>query len=187
MDGPLVDRVARILASDTNDGSERLTRRDVVVRGVLGAVAVATAGRLGLPEPASASPAGCKSLRACLDRADTAASDAYRACRIRTRHRKTWDEFWEVDCLIWEAAPVGRKEHRDCLAKCPPPKKPKKPPRKPSRPGNPPPLPPNPYDGFVSECANCNSVGGLCCSGQDPMHLCACANPTVGCRVYGCG
>lgn len=185
MKGSLFDRVARTLASDTGADSEPLTRRDVVVRGMLGAVAVATAGRLSLPEPASAAPAGCKSLAACLDRANTAASNANHACRERTEYR-AWDEFRAVECHIWEAAPVARKGHRDCLAKCPPPKKPKKP-RKPSRPGDPPPLPPNPYDGVVSECANCNSVGGLCCSGSDPLHLCACANPTISCRVYGCG
>jgi hypothetical protein len=188
MKGSLIDRVARILASDTGVDPKPLTRRDVVVRGMLGAVAVATAGRLGLPESASASPAGCKSLAACLDRADRAASDTLRACKIRTLQRKTWDEFWEVDCLVWEAAPVARKGHRDCLAKCPPPKKPKKPPRKPSRPGDPPPLPPNPYDDVANECANCASVNGTCCwGGPDPEHLCACANPYVGCRVYGCG
>ena len=84
MKGSLFDRVARTLASDTGADSEPLTRRDVVVRGMLGAVAVATAGRLSLPEPASAAPAGCKSLAACLDRANTAASNANHACRERT-------------------------------------------------------------------------------------------------------
>lgn len=186
MKGSLIDRVARILASDTGVDPQPLTRRDVVVRGTLGAVAIATAGRLGLPESASASPEGCKSLAACLDRANAAASNAYHSCLERTSYR-TWDEFRKTECLTWEAHPVGRRAIRDCLAKCPPPKKPKQPPRKPPRPGDPPPLPPNPYDGVVSECANCASVGGVCCwGGDDPEHLCACANPHTSCGAYGC-
>lgn len=49
-----------------------------------------------------------------------------------------------------------------------------------------PPLP-SPDDGVAAECANCASVGGVCCAGGDPTHLCACANATVPCEAYGCG
>jgi len=186
MKEPLVDRLARILASDTGVDPQPLTRRDVVVRGTLGALAVTTAGRLAFPQTAGASETGCKSLRVCLDRANAESNAVWQSCL--TRYPATTEDFSLLGCTLWEWRPHAQKGHRDCLAKCPPPRKPKKQPRKPPRPGDPPPLPPNPYDGIANECANCSSVGGWCCwGGPDPEHLCACANPTVGCLPYGCG
>jgi hypothetical protein len=46
---------------------------------------------------------------------------------------------------------------------------------------------PHPTEGVAAECANCAAVGGACCSGTDPTHLCACANPAIPCERYGCG
>lgn len=102
----------------------------------------------------------------------------------------------KFECYL-ESLHDWRYFSRDCRRRCPPPKPASKPPSKPKpkpaakRPSKtsqtPPPLPPNPYDALAIECTNCATVGGKCCYGnRSPGHLCACANPSVACGVYGC-
>ena len=54
-------------------------------------------------------------------------------------------------------------------------------------PQDPPPTPP-PEPPPDNGCANCTSVGGVCCyGGSNPTgYICACATPGVPCSVYGC-
>jgi hypothetical protein len=183
-----LERVARGFADDVP-----LTRRDVAVRGLLGALALGTAGAWRAPFAGAAALAvRCTSLPACLKAADRAAARAVDQCtRTEAYHGVRSDFGSDWACWVWAGRPAKEKAEEACYDRCPPPPAPRTPKkthqtsRKSKAP--PPPLPPNPHDGIAAECANCAQIGGKCCYGQEPTRLCACANASLPCERYGCG
>jgi hypothetical protein len=182
-----LDKLARIAAAQVEPGSRAgykpLTRADVVKRGFVGTLAMGSLGHLAFP--ARSSGAGCPggSLHGCLDRAENLYRDALVDCDDEA------DPGRKLVCYR-NVHGSDRKHLRNVCRKYCAASKPKPPggPRpSPKKPAHPPPLPPNPYDDLARQCANCASVGGLCCyGGKDPRSLCACANASVGCKRYGC-
>jgi hypothetical protein len=162
-----------------------LTRRVLLGKGLLATLALASAGRFALPDLAFARAADCArgSRSNCLLYAAKLYRKGIRECDGLNADPVTTLGCYRSNSSAWKAA------RRICKENCPPPAKPpSKPPSGQRRktPPPPPPLPPNPYDGLAIECANCAQVGGKCCYGSDPKHLCACANPDYPCQKYGC-
>jgi hypothetical protein len=188
----LLENVARAFADEpASDRPRTLTRREVASRGLLGLLALVGLRELGFPGSASAAQPRCTSLGPCLSSVEKAAQDAYRKCSATTYQGPFdyLDNFDTLGCRLWAWEPARKEGYRSCIKKCPPPKAstPKRRhPRAPKRQPTPPPLPPNPYDAIADECANCRKVGGECCYGGDPKHLCACANASIPCERYGC-
>ena len=182
-----LERLARAAASGDATTS---TRRDFATRGVLGLLAVGVSSRVGAASVAFGATTPCTSLKTCLRKAEGTAVAAFWKCQGPFKDLPNSEWLIEsLGCRLWTYQPAVRRAMRECLEKCPPPPKgprPKKPPRR--APAPPPALPPNPYGPITDECANCGSVGGKCCYGTDPLHLCACANPEYDCAIrYGCG
>lgn len=182
-----LDRLARTVALNApSEAPGRLTRRDLVRRGGAGALSLGALIQLGIPGLAAAARKPCPTLKKCLNKSNEAGSRAYRACRA-SKPERIWDEFLYLDCLLWDGPNAARDVQRQCFTNCSnPPKQQHKTPPPP-----PPALPPNPYAESSSLCANCASVGGVCCFGGwggllTPGGLCACATPGVECRHYGC-
>jgi hypothetical protein len=188
-----LDRLARASAETRSTHEPTLTRRELAARGLLGLLALGVSSRIGAASVAFGATTPCKSLATCLKKAESTAVDVFWQCQGTKGSQ--WigsGGEWTIEslgCRLWAYQPAARKAQRTCLEKCPPPPKgprPKKPPL--HAPAPPPALPPNPYGPISDECANCASVGGHCCSGRDPAHLCACAAPGYDCAErYGCG
>jgi hypothetical protein len=183
MDGRLEKLAWRLASSDraAAGGDPQMTRRDLVGRGLLGALALTGAARLVFADSGFAAATACTSLQRCLEEKEAFWGNVIQKCH--NNHGWTWECVQTYHEGRWRSSFY-------CRRYCPPPKKPKKkPPSRgaPNKGNPPPPLPPDGDDSLVAECANCAQVGGRCCYGKDPKHLCVCANPDYTCARYGCG
>jgi hypothetical protein len=181
--GRLEDLARRVARDD-----DTISRRTLVARGLLGVIGISGLGRLAWPADAEAAVPEClRRITRCLRNSDTVFDTlTYEVCFSR---KSGWYDgvfFSQFSC--WqEAVKRWREDNAECRERgCPPPKDRRKKSGKKPKPPAPPPLPPNPYDRIVSECQVCQQVGGLCCYSTGPTGLCACANPTLGCKRYGC-
>ena len=186
-----LDRIAQRLAGDDRvaELSPPISRRDLLGRGLLGALMLTGAGRLVFAEGGlAANTAKCTDLKKCLvdslnkwDRWYAKCEAIQEALGYPAARGGKWDCF----STYQEGARAGNQY---CLLSCPPPPRRRRPasPR-PKTARDAPALPPNPYAGAMDECANCKSVGGDCCFGSSVAgHLCACATAGVSCLFYGC-
>ena len=187
------------LARRTANGDEPLTRRTVLGRGLLAAVALSAVGRLASAAPADAAASGCKSLKNCLAAKEKFWLKVLDECEENFREALTGkDPARRAEALkqmaqynCWDTYTEGiHHSQQYCFTECPPPKGGRKV-KAPTQTKTSAPAPPQETQQLIfDECTNCVSVGGACCFGSATSHatsLCACANPHYSCKVYGCG
>ena len=186
-----LDRIAQRLAGDDHvaEPTPPLSRRDLIGRGLVGALKLMGAGRLVLPEDGlAANTAKCTDLKKCLVDSLHKWDRWYERCdavQEALGHPAARGGVWDCFRTYQEGARAGNQY---CLMSCPPPRRKRPASKRPKTAKDSPALPPNPYAGAMDECANCKSVGGDCCFGPSVAgHLCACATAGVSCLFYGCG
>lgn len=178
------------LALRSADTDGKLSRRDVLGRGLLGVLALSGVGRVLAGEVAWGAATKCTSFKACLEQKEKLWTKIWRDCS-NARAAHGCGGFCDYDC--WDTYTEGIQHSQQyCYSECPPPKggKKTKPPTQ-TRNSVPPPPPNEGIENAADMCANCVSVGGKCCYGSwaqlaEKGALCACAHQDYSCRVYGC-
>jgi hypothetical protein len=168
MTGRLIDALAaRAARAPLDESGDRLTRNALARRGLLGALALGSLGRLLFPDNALGASCPGGSLEACRDRADGVYRFSLDACDDP-------DEAYKLRCYRKTHA-SRKKQRRSCDRGCPKPRRSKPP----SKPKAPPSLPPNPYgpaiDDYCGPEGACAAVGGECCgppSGTPGVNVC---------------
>ena len=186
--GSLLDQLARYVARRGAEEpiAEGLSRRAVVARGLLGALAVGSLGHLSDSDVAFGAPtATCpfRSRDACFNKS---------ASTFRRALREECDAGGASPSATLECYRQRLKGWNDlrklCKSHCPPatPTKPKTPPRRVKRPAPPPPLPPNPYAQVGSSCLDCMAPQppGVCCAPTPSQPWGPCGTQGVDCSVY---
>lgn len=166
MTGRMIDELAARTAGTASGAvQDRLTRGAFAKRGLLGALALASLGRLSIPDRAIGAGCAGGSLAACDRRADGVYRFSLGACDEPEGSSGRWDKF---RCYR-ETHDSWKKQRRACERGCPKPPKPHrpKPPSAQKTPKPPPSLPPNPYgqaiDDYCGPQGACEAAGGACC------------------------